>query len=363
MPELLRTPLYNKHLNLKAAMAGFGGWEMPIQYAGILSEHKACRESAALFDICHMGEFYFHGDIEKSGIENAVSFRISKIPVGRCKYGLMLSDKGGILDDLIIYRLSPEELMIVVNAETRDKDFSHLKTFLNFPGALRDISAETSKLDLQGPKSREVLAALTGKEIENLKYFTFRKFDIEGGRALISRTGYTGELGYEIYSSTGMAPGLWDRLLGDRRVKPAGLGARDILRLEVGYSLYGHDIGEWTDPLEAGLDLYVDYTNEFCGKAALLKRKEAGVEKRKVAFKVNGRRSPRHGYEIYAGGSRIGNVTSGVFSPVLSCGIGLGYVRPEYSKTGEKFLIKHENIEIEAETVQLPFYKNGTLRA
>ncbi len=362
MHGLLRTPLYNEHLSLKAAMAEFGGWEMPIQYSGILSEHEACRKSAALFDICHMGEFYFQDDIEKSGIENAVSVRISSIPVGRCRYMMMLSDNGGILDDLIIYRLSTDKLMIVVNAVTRDNDFRHIKTFLKSPSALSDISEETSKLDLQGPLSRDVLSHAVGGSIENLKYYSFAKFVFTGDEVLISRTGYTGELGYEIYINSGKVSDLWKNLLKDSRVKPAGLGARDILRLEVGYSLYGHELGEWTNPIEAGLESYIDYSKDFMGKNALLKLRKEELKKRKIAFAAKSRRTPREGYSIFSGQDMIGNVTSGVFSPELTVGIGLGYVRPEFSKPGEKLLIKHEHIEIEAETVELPFYKNGSLR-
>lgn len=323
MQDLLRTPLYNEHLRLKAGMAGFGGWEMPIRYEGILSEHKTCRESAALFDICHMGEFYLEGDIEKSGIEEAVTFRVSKIPEGRCKYGLMLSETGGILDDLIIYRLSGEKLMIVVNAETKDRDFENMRTFVNSSAVFKDISIHTAKLDLQGPLSRDVLKEVAGSGIEHLKYYSFQKFTLMGGiNTLISRTGYTGELGYEIYIDSGRVLELWEKLLGDPRVKPAGLGARDILRLEVGYSLYGHDLGEWTDPIEAGLESYVDYSKDFTGKTALAKRKETGVEKRKIAFITNSRRTPRPGYDITSGGAWIGNVTSGVFSPMLHAGSG-----------------------------------------
>jgi aminomethyltransferase len=237
-----------------------------------------------------------------------------------------------------------------------------MKSFLNSSAEFRNISLETAKLDLQGPLSRDALSAVTGGKTGTLKYYSFNKFGIAGDKALISRTGYTGELGYEIYINSGKADELWGLLLSDQRVKPAGLGARDILRIEAGYSLYGHDIGEWTDPVEAGLESFVDYTKDFMGKKALLKRKESGVGKRKISFRTNTRRSPRQGYDITFEGAPVGNVTSGIFSPSLSVGIGLGYVRAEYSKIGEKLLIKHENIEIEAEITGLPFYKNGTLR-
>ncbi len=362
MQGLQRTPLYSEHLRLKAQMAPFGGWEMPIQYAGILNEHKACREGAALFDICHMGEFHLKGNIEKSGIEKAVCIPVSRIFPGRCKYGPMLNDKGGIIDDLIIYRLAEDELMIVVNAETTEKDFNNIKKYLNGIAVFQNISERTAKLDLQGPLTRDILIEKFGKEIESIPYFGFKKLDILGEKAVISRTGYTGELGYEIYIDSGSVKELWDILLSDPRVKPAGLGARDILRLEVGYSLYGHDIDEETTPLEAGLEAFIDFTKDFNGKDALLRQKEKGIEKKKIAFMTNSRRSPRRDYKITADGIEIGIVTSGVFSPMLSCGIGLGYVNVEYSKTGTKLVIKQDAVEIEAVITGLPFYKNGSLR-
>jgi len=360
--NLLRTPLYEEHIRLNARMGAFGGWDMPIQYSGILDEHRACREASALFDICHMGEFYFKGSIEDSGIERAFTISICKIPPGKAKYGLMLNKEGKILDDCIVYRLSANELMIVVNAETTNKDFDNIKNSLTSSCLFENISKQTAKIDLQGPLSREIMSGFFGEDIKKIPYFHFITKEVLGEKGIISRTGYTGELGYEIYCNSEGVVELWRLFLKDSRVKPAGLGARDILRLEMGYSLYGHDIDENTTPLEARLTSFVDFNKDFIGKEALMKQNNEGPGKVKIAFKTQSRRSPRQHYKIYIEGNEAGEVTSGVFSPMLSCGIGLGYVKPEFSKCGTKILLKQENLEIEAEICDLPFYRGGTVR-
>ncbi|HEX9080021.1 MAG TPA: glycine cleavage system aminomethyltransferase GcvT, partial [Desulfuromonadaceae bacterium] len=315
MEQLKSTPLCGRHEALGALMAPFGGWNMPIQYEGIIAEHKWCREQAALFDICHMGEFLFQGDLVSSGLEDIFTFSVQSIPVGRSRYGFLLNEQGGIIDDLIVFRLAHDRVMVVVNAATADNDFTVIKSRLK-GGEFTNISAATGKLDIQGPHSRAVLAAAFGGEIITLPYFKFMTMDILGSEAIVSRTGYTGELGYEIFLPADKVGDLWDLLLKDGRVKPAGLGARDVLRLEVGYSLYGSDIDEATTPLEAGLEAFVNFDKEFVGKEALLRQKEQGVTRKKVAFEVKGRRSPRHHYEICLAGEAVGSVTSGVFSPM-----------------------------------------------
>jgi aminomethyltransferase len=362
MQNLLKTPLYQEHQKLNAQIAPFGHWSMPIQYSGILSEHKACRESAALFDICHMGEFYFKGDIAGSGIEKVFTISVSGIPLRKCKYALMLNENGGIIDDSILYRLSEDELMIVVNSETINKDFNIIKYNLSRKAEFKNISEATAKLDLQGPLSRDVLAEHFGQKMNEIPYFGFIETEFFHTKALISRTGYTGELGYEIYLDNWKVIDLWRDLLSDSRVKPAGLGARDILRLEMGYSLYGNDIDENTTPVEAGLEFAVNYNKDFTGKPVLLKQKENGTEKVKIAFRADSRRSPRQHYQIMSGGRTAGEVTSGAFSPGLSSGIGLGYVMPEYAKPGSAITLNHDAIEIEAKITELPFLKNGSLK-
>ena len=362
MEEMKKVPLFSDHQRLGAQMALFGGWVMPIQYEGILSESKWCRESASLFDISHMGEFYFKGDVEASGLERLFSCDIAKIPVGRGRYGFLLNDAGGIVDDLIIFRLSCDEFMIVVNAATTEKDFQVILSGLHGDSIFTDISAATAKLDLQGPKSREVLAELFGESIRQCPYFGFSKMDLFGSEALVSRTGYTGELGYEIYLKSDSVAECWRRLLQDERVKPAGLGARDILRLEMGYSRYGSDIDESTTPLEAGLGQFVDLSRDFVGRDALLGQQQQGLARIRVAFRVNSRRSPRHDYQIFRAGARVGHVTSGVFSPILGCGIGVGFVSPEAALPGLSLEIRHETTSMAATVVRLPFYTEGSLR-
>lgn len=361
--ELKATPLEREHQQMKALMAPFGGWNMPIQYEGIIAEHRWCREKAALFDICHMGEFLFRGDIETSGLENVFTFSVKSIPVGRSRYGFLLNDRGGIIDDLIAFRLAENEVMIVVNAATIDNDFAVIKSRLAAGAGFTNISSDTGKLDLQGPLSRDILVSIFDKEIAATPYFKFIRTKLLGADAIVSRTGYTGELGYELFLPADKVAELWKLLLADERVKPAGLGARDVLRLEMGYSLYGSDIDETTTPLEAGLMAFVNMDKEFVGKQALLRQQKEGVSRLKISFRGNSRRSPRHHYEIAYNGEVTGSVTSGVFSPMLGCGIGMGYVKPDAAAIGTPLVVQHENVKLEATVVDLPFYDSGSVRS
>jgi aminomethyltransferase len=362
MESLQQTPLCSRHRDLKALMAPFGGWDMPIQYEGIIAEHAWCRSKAALFDICHMGEFIFQGDFQADGLEDVFTFSVKTIPIGRSRYGFLLNEQGGIIDDLIVFRLADDKVMIVVNAATADNDYTVIGSRLR-GGAFSNITATTGKLDIQGPLAREVLVDAIGGQVATIPYFKFITMDILGVEAIVSRTGYTGELGYEIFLPAEKTAELWDLLLGDARVKPAGLGARDVLRLEVGYSLYGSDIDEVTTPLEAGLEGFVNFEKDFVGKQALLKQKADGAARQKVAFQVSGRRSPRHHYEIVSDQQQIGTVTSGVFSPMLACGIGIGFVAAGEYPVGAPLTISHERVSMEAMVCELPFFKGGSLRS
>jgi aminomethyltransferase len=363
MESLKETPLSARHRALGALMAPFGGWDMPIQYEGILAEHRACRERAALFDICHMGEFRYRGGLVAGGLEDAFTFSVAAIPVGRSKYGFLLNEKGGIVDDLIVFRIAEDEAMIVVNAATAPNDFAVIGSRLTGAASFEDVSAATGKLDLQGPLSRDVLLSLLGSEPKALPYFRFLETDLLGAPAIVSRTGYTGELGFEIFLPSGKVVELWDTLLAYPSVKPAGLGARDLLRLEVGYSLYGSDLDETITPLEAGLEAFVDFRKAFVGKEALLAQKASGVPRAKVAFKVGSRRSPRHHYEIWSGDARVGTVTSGAFSPMLGCGVGIGLVDPKASAPGTPLSIRHGGVAMDATACALPFFSSSSLRA
>ena len=334
MENLQQTPLFDRHVGLHALIAPFGGWNMPIQYEGILAEHRWCREKAALFDICHMGEFLYQGDIAAGGLEDVFTFSVKGIPIGRSRYGFLLNERGGIIDDLIVFRLAEDQAMVVVNAATIANDFAVIRSRLRPDARFSDITAATGKLDLQGPLARQVLVDTLGAEIGAIPYFKFIRTTVLGAEAIVSRTGYTGELGYELFLPADKVVELWDLLLADGRVKPAGLGARDVLRLEVGYSLYGSDIDVTTTPLEAGLETFVNFDKDFIGKEALLRQKTEGLARVKTAFRVGSRRSPRHHYEIVSEGEAVGTVTSGVFSPMLGCGIGIGYVKPAVAAIG-----------------------------
>ncbi len=362
MDNFKETPLVARHLERNALMAPFGGWNMPIQYEGILAEHRWCRENVALFDVCHMGEFLYRGDIVAGGLEDLFTVSVVSIPEGRSRYGFLLNERGGIVDDLIVFRLAPDKVMIVVNAATSDNDFRVIGSRLRGCDQFEDVSGNTAKLDPQGPLARDVLADLAGAAVRTLPYYRFAEMELVGVKALVSRTGYTGELGYEIFLPAERVVALWDRLLQDPRVRPAGLGARDLLRLEVGYSLYGNDLDETITPLEAGLGAFVDFNKEFVGRDALLAQRAEGPGRLKVAFRVASRRSPRHHYEIWHGEEKAGITTSGGYSPMLGCGIGLGLVHPEAAPAGTKLTIRHENLRMPAESCDLPFYRGGTVR-
>jgi aminomethyltransferase len=272
----------------------------------------------------------------------------------------MLNEQGGIIDDLVVYRISEFQWMIVVNAATTNTDEAHMRKYLNSATHLENISTSLGKLDLQGPESGNVLRGLINED-PRLKYYTFGYFTLLGEKIIISRTGYTGELGYELYMPNKKIVQLWDTILADKLVKPIGLGARDTLRLEIGYSLYGQDIDKDTTPLEAGLEYFIDWDKEFIGKAALKKQKQAGLSKRMICFISGSRRSPRHNYRIVHKGEDIGRVTSGSFSPSLGVGIGMGYVGREVN-LGEQIALVENSVSITAKVVNKPFYKNGSAK-
>ncbi|MFH1191693.1 MAG: glycine cleavage system aminomethyltransferase GcvT [Candidatus Omnitrophota bacterium] len=358
---MFKTPLYDIHLALNAKIVPFGGWLMPIQYPGIIQEHHWVRQNVGLFDICHMGEFMIQADLAKSNFNDLVTIDLVRMPLNTCRYGFMLNEQGGIIDDLLVYRIANSEWMMVVNAATTAGDFAYLKRNLTGATRFENISAAIGKLDLQGPLASVVLTRLVGENIHELKYYGFGYFTLLGEKIIISRTGYTGELGYELYMPDHKIPELWARILDYQQVKPIGLGARDTLRLEMGYSLYGQDIDEHSTPLEAGLNHFVDWDKEFIGKASLLKQKQNGVFRRLIYFVADSRRSPRHNYQILHNAEKVGTVTSGSFSPSLGLGIGMGYVSSEIS-LGDKITLKDAAVSLPAKVVSKPFYKNGTAK-
>ena len=354
----LSTPLIEEHRSLGARLAPFGGWIMPIQYSGILEEHLWTRKHAGLFDICHMGEFSIEADLSKSDLERLVTMDIKGMNINSCRYGFMLNEDGGIVDDLLVYRIGDTRWMAVVNAATTPGDESHMRKILTGFTRFENISSSLGKLDLQGPEAGLVLKSLVGTDIEKLRYYNFGYFTLLDEKIIISRTGYTGELGYELYMPNKKIALLWKRILEDGRVRPVGLGARDTLRLEMGYSLYGQDIDANTSPLEAGLERFIDWNKDFIGKPALLKQKREGVSRRMIYFMANSRRSPRHNYQIFYDAEDAGTVTSGSFSPSLGCGIGMGYVSSELAP-GEQILLSEGAVSISAKVVDKPFQHKG----
>ncbi|MDP8265976.1 MAG: glycine cleavage system aminomethyltransferase GcvT [Candidatus Aceula meridiana] len=363
VPALLyKTPLYQNHIAQNARMVNFCGWQMPVQYDGIIAEYLACRKKAAVFDICHMGEFLLTGDLETSGLNRVMTCTLDNMKIKTCRYGLMLNEQGGVIDDLIVFRLSEKEYWLVVNAANIDKDFAHLKKYLSLEADIKDKSTQTGKIDLQGPVSREVLEIII-PGIEKLKYYQFDLFDIEGESCIVSRTGYTGELGYEIFLPSEKTKKMWEKLLENDNVKSAGLGARDVLRIEMGYSLYGHEINDEISPIESGLEKFVDFSKEFVGKEAL--RVQTGkTPRRKIIYLVSDtRRAPRQGQKVFTQENKeIGYITSGTFSPEFQKGIGIALVSCAGIEESDKMLFGDSKKYFAATKYQKPFYKKGSYK-
>ncbi len=359
---LKRTPLYEDHVVLKAKMVPFGGWDMPVQYEGILEEYEQTRRGVTLFDTSHMGEFLIEGDVKETGLDHIVTMALADMPLKTCRYGLILNEQGGTIDDTIVFRVEENKWFIVVNGGTTQKDADHFRKHLNKNASFQDISFSTGKLDLQGPLSRDILSKFIDG-IEKLNYYSFDYFKVLGENALVSRTGYTGELGYEIFFPWDKTKILWQALLKEPEVKPAGLGARDVLRLEMGYSLYGHELSDDINPLEAGLSKFIDFSKDFIGKNALLKQKEVGLKRKIIGFISENRRSPRQGHNIYsAQEEQIGVVTSGTFSPYLNKGIGLGFVNTSHGTKDEAIFFGDNQKKNPAVISSRSFYNQGSLK-
>jgi len=365
---LQRTPLHAEHLALNAKMVPFAGFEMPVQYpTGITAEHQAVRRAAGLFDVSHMGEFEVRGERALDFVQRVTTNDASKLEVGQAQYSTLLNEEGKLLDDLLVYRLA-DRYMLVVNGSNREKDFAWVSRFAGDLGVeLTDRSDEIALLALQGPKAEEILRRLTGVDLPSIRYYRFTEGEVDGTPAIVSRTGYTGEDGFELYVAADRAAALWRRLLetgaGDGLIA-AGLGCRDSLRLEMGYALYGNDLDEGTTPLEAGLGWVVKLDKgDFVGREALARQKEEGVKRRLVGFVLKERGFPRHGYGVEVDGEPTGEVTSGVLSPSLGQGIGMAYVPAAAARPGTEIGIRIRDRAVPAEVVRPPFYKQGTVRS
>jgi len=357
-----RTVLYDKHIACGARMVPFGGWEMPVQYAGIIAEHEQTRRQAALFDICHMGEFELSGPGAAADLERLLTQNIASLEVGQCRYGYMLRDDGGVLDDLICYRLADERYMVVVNAATLERDREWIEGHLSAATSFRDRSEEIGKIDLQGPQSRELLGRALGIATPELKYFRCTEVSVGGVDILISRSGYTGEWGYELYLPTDKTERVWDAILELDAVAPAGLGARDTLRLEVGMPLYGSELSEARSPVAASRGMFIGKTKQFIGREAVDRDLAQGCPQYLAALALAGRRAARPHAKVLAEGAEVGEVSSGSLAPSLGHAIAFAYVDAEHCAVGSRLQIDAGRSTLDAEVVETPFYKQGSVR-
>jgi len=358
------TALTQKHEELGAKMVPFAGYNMPVQYEGINAEHETVREGVGVFDVSHMGEFLVTGPEALNLIQKVTTNDASVMEIGRAQYSCMPNGKGGIIDDLIIYRMKEEQYLLVVNASNIDKDWDWINSHNTFDAEMRNISDDYSLLAIQGPKAIEAMQSLTSVDLSTIKYYHFEVADFAGiDHVIISATGYTGSGGFEIYCKNDQAEQVWNKVFeagADYGIKPIGLAARDTLRLEMGFCLYGNDIDDTTSPLEAGLAWITKLGKdaEFIDKDFLAKQKESGVERKLVAFEMIDRGIPRHDYKILdAEGKEIGKVTSGTMSPSMKIAIGLGYVTLDHTAVDSEIFIEVRNKPLKAKVVKLPFYK------
>lgn len=359
-------PLHKLHVQAQGHLGPFGGWEVPLYFTSILEEHEAVRTRAGLFDISHMGEFFVTGRDAKKFLDFLLPRKMTRLQDGKALYAPLLNETGGIVDDLIVYQLSAENFLLIVNAANIEKDFQWIGRRTPASVEIENASDRKSLFALQGPRSVEILQTLFHCDFQSLGYYHFLNLRTKWGELFISRTGYTGEEGFEIMAEVNEAASLWQAIMetGERAgLKPIGFGARDTLRLEAGMLLYGQDMDDTTSTVEAGLEWAVDFDKtSFVGRDRNVREKENGAVRRLVGFEMLERGIPRHGFAIEKKGQALGQVTSGGFAPTLKKSIGLGYVPPAESKIGNEFEITIRNQKVKAEVVTLPFYKRSSLR-
>jgi aminomethyltransferase len=367
---LLKTPLYDTHVALGAKMVDFAGYEMPVLYTGIQEEHRAVRNAVGVFDVSHMGEFIVRGKEALDLVQKVTSNDASKLEIGQAQYSCLPNASGGIVDDLLVYRLpqdycsdGEQAFLLVVNASNMEKDWNWIESHNSYDTRLINISAETGLIAVQGPKAADLLQPLTDIQLGEIPYYSFRKGTIAGKEnVLISATGYTGSGGFELYARNEDIKGIWDVIFSqtkDYDIVPAGLGARDTLRLEMGFCLYGNDIDDTTSPIEAGLG-WITKTAKgpFVSSETFSAQRKAGVGRKLVGFETADRRVPRHGYPITdSEGNEIGVVTSGTLSPCLQKPIGMGYVPVEFAAPGTEIQVLANRKSLPAQVVKMPFYK------
>ncbi|OED49112.1 glycine cleavage system protein T [Flavobacteriaceae bacterium (ex Bugula neritina AB1)] len=356
------TALTETHKALGAKIVPFAGYNMPVSYEGVNIEHETVRKGVGVFDVSHMGEFLITGPNALDLIQKVTSNDASKLVDGKAQYSCLPNDKGGIVDDLIVYKMADEKYLLVVNASNIEKDWNWISSHNSMNAEMRDISDDYSLLAIQGPKASEAMQSLTSVDLGAMKFYTFEVDEFAGiENVIISATGYTGSGGFEIYCKNSEVQQIWDKVLeagADFGIKPIGLAARDTLRLEMGYCLYGNDINDETSPIEAGLGWITKFSKDFINSENLAKEKERGAERKLIAFELDEKGIPRNDYDIVDGnGKTIGVVTSGTMSPSLGKGIGLGYVPSVLSSVGSKINIQVRKKAIPATVVKLPFYK------
>ncbi|PIE50593.1 MAG: glycine cleavage system protein T [Flavobacteriales bacterium] len=358
-----KTALYNKHISLGAKIVPFAGFEMPVQYSGVTEEHFAVREKAGIFDVSHMGQFFVEGEKAKDLLQFVTTNDVNTLTDGKAQYSCLPNGKGGIVDDLIVYKMNDEKYFVVVNASNIEKDWNHISQYNEKFGAnLTNVSDDTSLLAIQGPKATEILQKLTDTNLSEIPYYHFAVGKMAGFEdIIISNTGYTGSGGFELYFKNEYAEKLWDAIVEAGEPEgliPCGLAARDTLRLEKGFCLYGNDIDDTTSPLEGGLGWITKLNTDFVDKAFLAKQKEEGISRKLVGFEMQEKGIPRHDYEVVdAEGNTIGKVTSGTMSPMRKIGVGLAYVDRPHFKLGTDIFIKIRKKVIPAKVVKPPFVK------
>lgn len=350
------------HQQLNAKMVPFAGYYMPVSYEGVNIEHETVRNGVGVFDVSHMGEFLISGENALELIQKVCSNDASKLTDGKAQYSCLPNDKGGIVDDLIVYKLADEKYLLVVNASNIEKDWNWIAEHNTVDATMRDLSEEYSLLAIQGPKAAEAMQSLTNVNLKEMKFYTFEVAEFAGVKnVIISATGYTGSGGFEIYFKNEDAVEIWTKVMEAGKefgIKPIGLAARDTLRLEMGYCLYGNDIDDTTSPIEAGLGWITKFNKDFINSENLKKEKEEGPKRKLIAFELDERGIPRHGYDIVDDNGRIiGVVTSGTMSPSLDKGIGMGYIPTEVANNGQDIFIQIRKKAVPARVVKLPFYK------
>ncbi|MBC6308094.1 glycine cleavage system aminomethyltransferase GcvT [Listeria sp. FSL L7-1582] len=361
MTELKKTPIFPLYEKYGAKTIDFGGWDLPVQFSGIKAEHEAVRTAAGLFDVSHMGEVAVQGPESLAFLQKVLSNDISKLKIGKAQYNIMCYETGGVVDDLVVYMKADDDYLLVVNASNTEKDFEWLAKHASEGVKVTNVSADYGQLALQGPNAQTILATLTDADLAALKFFGFvDNVDVAGVPALISRSGYTGEDGFEIYTKASDTPQVWEAIL-DKGVLPIGLGARDTLRFEANLALYGQELTQDISPLEAGVGFAVKLQKEpdFIGKQALIAQKEAGLSRKSVGIELIDRGIPRHDYKVFAGDKEIGIVTSGTQSPTLGKNLGLALVDIDYTALDTEVEVEVRNKKLKAKVVPTPFYKRA----